>query len=178
MLDTLVRMARRDYKSEHAAEVAAARRALREALDGSGKSREGVAQAMGVGESTVYNWLSGKAEPDLARIAQLAKVTGQPITLAFGPGQEDADRPAWAARIQERVDQMMTADDVTGYVGEVEGRVLSAIQAGRQDLKDEMARVVAETVAESLDRDNDDGGLGGTRGPRRGPQGPRPGRSA
>lgn len=59
---------------------------LRDALAKSGISHKALADQLEVGRSTVTHWVSGRAEPSIEAVEQIARVLGvDPGELAFGP---------------------------------------------------------------------------------------------
>lgn len=45
------------------------------------------AEAIGVDKSTVYNWESGKTEPNTTQLREMSKLSGIPMDFIFLPEQ-------------------------------------------------------------------------------------------
>ena len=132
---------------------------------------DGLAERSGLRRQTPYEWAAGRSKPNLGTLKPWADALG--VTRAEMVAAMDAsaaplvdpDQLLILADVKQRVDQIMTDGDVRAFVGEVEGRLVNAIQAGRQDLLDEVAKRVAEIVAERLGTRSGGGEPDGTQDP-------------
>lgn len=71
-------------------------------------TRGDLARELGVAESTLYAWLSGRSEPSFGDLERLAAAAGQAVVLRFGDADELAPSPlgAWGDELAARMGRL------------------------------------------------------------------------
>ena len=100
--------------------AARARQALYDARIRAGLTQEDASGKRST--STLSRWESGVHEPSWAELDAYAHELGEPIILRFGPEPtNEAAPPAWAQRLERKLDRLTVEQVPVKEVGEVSG---------------------------------------------------------